>query len=215
MPEADVEIDFDVEWHPADGHVYQWGARVRHGQDEATATYEHSVLSFDTLDDATAQALADDFFDWLEGFVADHEDAGRTVRIFHWTSPEVTRTIRVLGGERADALFERFLDLDEWMDEQFFARDGLSLKVVAPIFGFDWRAEDAGGETSVLKVEAGPQRHRPASRRRRHETWLLSYNEDDCAAQAAIRDGLRHYAGARRITEAPAALRTCPCRGRC
>lgn len=201
VPEADIEIDFDVEWHPADGHVYQWGARVRNGQDETTATYEHSVLSFDTLDDATAQTLADDFFDWLEAFVTDHETAGRNVRIFHWTSPELTKTIRVLGGERADALFERFLDLRKWMDEQFFARDGLSLKVVAPIFGFDWNAEDAGGETSVRKVEEARNTTDPETAQAARE-WLLSYNEDDCAAQAAIRDGLRRTATNERITEA-------------
>lgn len=200
VPEADVEIDFDVEWHPADGHVYQWGARVRQGRDESTATYEHSVLSFEPLDDAAAQALADDFFDWLEGFVAAHEEAGRMVRIFHWTSPEVTKTIRALGGERAEALFERFLDLRRWMDEQFFARDGLSLKVVAPIFGFDWKVEGAGGEASVLKVEQARDTTDPQAA---HEArmWLLSYNEDDCAAQAAIRDGLRHFAVTPRITE--------------
>ena len=206
VPEADVEIDFDVEWHPADGHVYQWGARVRRGQDESSATYEHSVLSFDTLDDASAQRLADGFFGWLEPFVADHEHAGRTVRIFHWTSPEVTRTIRMLGGERAEALFERFLDLRQWMDEQFFARDGLSLKVVAPIFGFGWHVEGAGGEASVGKIEEARDttdpRHAQEAR-----AWLLSYNEDDCAAQAAIRDGLRNCANLSRITEGHFAAR--------
>lgn len=199
VPEADVEIDFDVEWHPADGHVYQWGARVRRAQDEATATYEHSVLSFDPLDDAAAQVLADDFFDWLERFVEEHEDAGRSVRIFHWTSPEVTRTVRALGGERAEALFERFLDLREWMDQHYFARDGLSLKVVAPIFNFKWRAEDAGGETSTRKIEeARDTANAQASQDAR--AWLLDYNEDDCSAQAAIRDGLRRVADLEQIT---------------
>lgn len=200
VPEADIEVDFDVEWHPADGHVYQWGARVRQGQHESTATYEHSVLSFNSLDDATAQTLADEFFHWLEAFVADHEAAGRSVRIFHWTSPELTKTIRVLGGERADALFERFLDLRKWMDEQFFARDGLSVKVVAPIFGFDWKAEGAGGETSVRTVEEARNTTDPETAKVARE-WLLSYNEDDCAAQAAIRDGLRRTGGAARIDE--------------
>lgn len=200
VPIADVEIDFDVEWHPADGHVYQWGARVRQQADDATATYEDTVLSFEPLDDRGAQALADDFFDWLEEFVADHENAGRSVAIYHWTSPEVTKTIRTLGAERAEALFERFLDLRKWMDEEFFARDGLSLKVVAPIFGFKWRAPDAGGETSVLKIEQARDTADPAGAKAARD-WLLAYNEDDCAAQAAIRDGLRSVGGMQRITE--------------
>lgn len=201
VPAADVEIDFDVEWHPADGHVYQWGARVRQGQNEATSTYEHSVLSFDILDDASAQALANDFFTWLERFVADHEDAGRTVRIFHWTSPEVTKTIRALGGDRAEALFERFLDLRRWMDERYFARDGFSLKTVAPLFDFKWRALDAGGETSVMKVEQARNADDPAAALAARE-WLLAYNEDDCAAQAAIRDGLHRLTETDSSTEA-------------
>ena len=200
VPAADVEIDFDVEWHPADGYVYQWGARVRQGQDETTATYDNTVLSFETLDDAKAQALADRFFDWLEGFVADHETAGRTVRIFHWTSPELTKTIRVLGGDRADALFERFLDLRRWMDDEFFARDGLSLKTVAPVFNFKWRADDAGGETSVRKIEDARNATNTESANAAR-VWLEKYNEDDCKAQAVIRDGLRANAAMRQISD--------------
>lgn len=201
VPVADVEIDFDVEWHPADGHVYQWGARVRHGQDEATATYEHSVLSFDTLDDASAYELAQNFFDWMEAFVAEHEAAGRSVGIYHWTTPETRLATKMLGGERADRLFEgRFVDLKALMATHFFARDGFSLKTVAPLFNFQWRSPDAGGETSVLRVEQARNADDPATAQAARE-WLLTYNEDDCTAQAAIRDGLRRLTEASSIAE--------------
>lgn len=188
VPSADVEIDFDVEWHPTDGHVYQWGARVRYNGDEATATYAPTVVSFEALDTASAQALADRFFDWLETFVAEHEAAGHSVAIYHWTSPEITRAARMLGGDRAAALFAgRFVDLARFLEAHYFARGGFSLKTVAPVFGFNWQATDAGGHTSVTKIEqarAGDEAARE---------WLLSYNEDDCAAQAAIRDGLHAH----------------------
>lgn len=192
VPTADVEIDFDVEWHPADGHVYQWGARVRYDSDEATASYAPTIVSFDPLDATSAQALADEFFDWLEAFVTEQETAGRTVAIYHWTSPETTRATRMLGGARAEALFKnRFLDLKAFMEDHYFAREGLSLKVVAPAFGFAWEVPDAGGSTSVTKIEEARAGTEPAARAARE--WLLSYNHDDCAAQAAIRDGLHTY----------------------
>lgn len=199
VPTADVEIDFDVEWHPADGHVYQWGARVRYGSDEATATYEHTALNFDTLDETSAAALAGEFFDWMEAFVAEHEAAGRTVGIYHWTTPETTRAMKMLGPERAARLFDgRFVDLKRWMDQRYVARDGFSLKKVAPLFGFKWDAEDAGGATSIIKIEEARQTDDPALAAAARE-WLLTYNEDDCAAQAAIRDGLHEYIAAATI----------------
>ena len=196
VPTADVEIDFDVEWHPNEGHVYQWGARVRLGQDEATATYEKTVYNFERLDDQAAQALADEFFAWLEGFITDHETAGRTVAVFHWTSPEITKTLRALGDNtRSAALLDRFVDLRAWMADRFFARDGLGLKHVAPLFGFGWRVEDPGGLASVVKIDT-IRLTDIAERAAEAKAWLLSYNEDDCAAQAAIRDGLRRQHGA-------------------
>lgn len=198
VPVADVEIDFDVEWHPTDGFVYQWGARVRYNSDEGTATYAPTVVSFDPLDEPTAHALADRFFAWMEAFVAEQENLGRTVAIYHWTSPETTRATRALGGERAERLFAgRFLDLKRFMEDHYFARDGFSLKVVAPALGFEWDARDAGGATSVVKIEQARAGVEPAASAARQ--WLLTYNEDDCAAQAAIRDGLHAYTHAAHI----------------
>lgn len=198
VPAADVEIDFDVEWHPSDGFVYQWGARVRYNSDDTTATYAPTVVSFDPLAEHTAQALADRFFTWMETFVAEQEELGRTVAIYHWTSPETTRATRALGGERADRLFGgRFLDLKRFMEEHYFARDGFSLKIVAPALGFAWDAPDAGGATSVVKIEEARAGIEPAASAARE--WLLTYNEDDCAAQAWIRDGLHAYTHAAHI----------------
>lgn len=200
VPTADVEVDFDVEWSPEDNRVYQWGARVRYDADEATATYEHTVVSFDSLTDETAAALADEFFSWLESFVAEHEAAGRTVKVFHWTKPETSHTARVLGHERSDRLFKhRFVDLNAFMRQHYTAREGFGLKAVAPVFGFSWANGDAGGSMSTVKVEEA--RHHPDPEvKRAAQAWLMSYNHDDCAAQAAVRDGLRRVADQRVVT---------------
>lgn len=60
--------------------------------------------------------------------------------------------------------------------------------MVAPIFGFDWAADDAGGAESQVKIDlarAGGDEGMAAVQ------WLAAYNESDVAARAAIRDGLR------------------------
>jgi predicted RecB family nuclease len=67
---------------------------------------------------------------------------------------------------------------------------GSSLKKVAPPFGFAWRVNDPGGSVSQTYLTAvhtsTDQQEITAAKQ-----WLLSYNEDDNAAMAAIRDGMR------------------------
>ncbi len=90
--------------------------------------------------------------------------------------------------EVAALLEGRTLDLMDWFKTHFLAAGGNSLKSVAPLFGFAWDVEDAGGSESQVKIDlaraGGPEGE--AARE-----WLTRYNGSDVAAQAAIRDGLR------------------------
>jgi predicted RecB family nuclease len=183
-PSADVEIDFDIEWD-RDGHVYQWGIRVRDGQDDATSRYD-PVISVDPLEPATHEALAAKFTADLRALLAEADAAGRSVAIFHWTKAE---TSRARAFPELDALLNgRTIDLYEWVRASFRVRGTYSIKNVAPMFGFEWGVEDPGGFGSMDKIEqariSGP--NGDAARE-----WCLAYNESDVAAQAAIRDGLR------------------------
>lgn len=196
VPTADIEIDFDVEWHPEDGHVYQWGALIRTHQDNTTADYDtHTAVAFDRLTPATATTLATNFFNDLDALVTAHHTAGRTVRIFHWTSPEEWQTARIgkNGPDPVRNLSERFpglvTDLKTWVEDRYWARDGYSIKHVAPALAFTWTVDDPGGAVSITKIETARTNHPDAPAARQ---WLLDYNRSDCAAQAAIRDGLRH-----------------------
>ena len=60
---------------------------------------------------------------------------------------------------------------------------------MAPAFGFDWRDEDPGGLQSQLWLiearQTSVDETRDAGRAR-----ILTYNEDDVRATAAIRNGL-------------------------
>ncbi|MFC6704740.1 ribonuclease H-like domain-containing protein [Flexivirga alba] len=184
VPTADVEIDFDIEWDRA-GRIYQYGLRVRHGTDETTARYE-PVVSFEPLDVASEVALAEQAADRFAALIADAELRGRRLMIFHWSGVEVSRTRKF---PRLAALLEgRTVDLLAWASTEFVARKSFSIKDVAPIFGFEWGVDDAGGFSSMDKIEHARGTGPDAAAAR---TWCLDYNESDVAAQAAIRDGLR------------------------
>lgn len=186
-PAADVEIDFDIEWD-RDGHVYQWGIRVRDDQDDATSRYD-PVISFDTLDPAAHDALAAEFTTHLAAVLADADAAGRSVAIFHWTQAE---TSRARAFPELDALLSgRTVDLYEWVRANFRVRGTYSIKNVAPMFGFEWGVDDPGGFGSMDKIE---QARTPVPAGDAARQWCLAYNESDVAAQAAIRDGLRRRA---------------------
>lgn len=180
-PSADIEIDFDIE-HDMD-HVYQWGVRIRDGQDDTTARYQPTV-SFAPMDDASEAALADEFADWLEAVLADAQRTGRSVKVFHWSPVEIHKSAKF--PRVAAALAGHTVDLMAWFKAEFFARTSSSIKAVAPLFGFDWEQEDSGGLTALLRIEQA-RAGDPAAK-----DWCLRYNCDDTAAQAAIRDGLRH-----------------------
>ena len=183
VPSADVEIDFDLEWD--DTGIYLWGLRVRQGQDGSTADYKsHSVYSFDPNVDDTE--LAAEVAKRLRAIIAEADANGQTVKVFHWSHPERTRTERF--PDLVEVLHPLLYDLGVWFKENFLSARGWSIKYVAPLFDFHWAVESAGGLNSMekIKIARGEGPEAEAAR-----DWLLRYNECDVAAQAAIRDGIR------------------------
>jgi len=189
VPTAEVEVDFDIEWD-FDERIYLWGLRVRQGQDDDTADYQ-PVYDFGPLDDAGAARLASQFAERIRTLADDAEAQGKTFKIFHWSDPESTKTMKF--ADVAAALDGRLLDIGRWFEKRFFSADGWSIKVVAPALEFGWGVDDPGGAESQVKIEearaGGPDGQAAAE-------WLLTYNRSDVAAQAAVRDGLarRHPA---------------------
>ncbi|MDP3894083.1 TM0106 family RecB-like putative nuclease [Nocardioides sp.] len=189
VPRADVEIDLDIEWD-VDDRVYLWGARLRRGQ--GAATY-HPFVRWEPLDDASERALAEEFTTWLRGVVSTAESAGETVMVVHHAAPEPTYLRRILGPDRVADLLDHFVDLLTFLRRHYVGVHGLGIKKVAPGFGFDWRDEDPGGLQSQGWLVAARAEHDSAERRAARER-VLAYNEDDVAATAAVRDGLRRHA---------------------
>lgn len=192
VPSAETEIDLDIEWG-ADGRVYLWGARVREGQDESSATFL-PFADWSPLDAATERDLAERFAAWLREL---RDQSGGSVRVFHWSAAEPSRLKKILGAAASDLLDPAtglFTDLESVFKAQFFSVHGTSIKTVAPYFGFSWRACDAGGSMSQARLDAAREHGADAADAR---AWLLGYNADDTTAMAVIRDGMRHWTPAR------------------
>ena len=196
VPSADIEIDFDIE-NDADNRVYMWGVRIRRGTDDSTARYLPDFISWEPLDESSERELGRKFIDWLRAQCDAATAAGETIAVFHWSNHEIARLRSILGlAEIGDLIHQQtgvFVDLRKVFESNFFSLHGSRLKVVAPIFDFTWRVDDPSGSGSQLylsKVHNGDESEAADARR-----WLLSYNEDDTAATAAIRDGMRTWDG--------------------
>lgn len=189
VPTFDVEIDFDIEWDE-DQLVYLWGAIVRREQDPSTETFEHARYEFAEQTHADAEALAARFFANLDTVIDDANAAGKTIGLFHWTPPEQWQTGKFLGETLSDRYGAELVhDLQIWVKNTYFSRDGFSLKKIAPACGFAWTVDEAGGDMSMVMVDQFRTSPDPAEREAA-KAWLLSYNEADCRAQSAIRDHL-------------------------
>ena len=184
VPRADIEIDFDIEWDNSN-RIYQWGLRVREGQDEETARYE-PVVSFNELDDDAELALAEQAAARIMDLRAQAEKAGKKVAVYHWHHVEVSNT-RKFDCVTA-ALDGITLDLLSWFARTFRVQGSAGIKTIAQLFGFNWAVDDPGGRLSMLKIDVA-RAGGPAAAEA--QQWCLSYNESDVAAQATIRDGLR------------------------
>ncbi len=141
VPGADVEVDLDIEWDN-DDRIYQWGLRIRDGQDDTTSRYE-PVVSFESLDEAAEAALAEKFADRIHRLRCQADQEGKSLKIFHWHHPETRRTRKFSAVEAV--LDGVTFDLRQWFDREYFARTSSSIKDVAAIFGFRWGVDDPGG----------------------------------------------------------------------
>jgi predicted RecB family nuclease len=182
LPDAAHQIDFDVETYL--GSLYLAGLLV----------HEPEGSAFRPISDwsgtpAGERRVLEGLFRFLDS-VAERGDAV----VYHWTDYERTilreasirHGLSLRSAPSVDEWFDQFgCDLWSWIKQRFVSPNGYSLKVIAPLCGFDWRDGDPGGAQSELwYVDAldGDDEQR---------VRILEYNEDDVAAQAAIRRWVR------------------------
>ena len=86
-----------------------------------------------------------------------------------------------------------FVDVEKVFKANFTSLRGSSIKKVAPLFGFSFGVSTSQGgavsQTYLATVRTSSDPNDVAAAKQ----WLLSYNEDDTAAMAAIRDGMRTW----------------------
>lgn len=185
LPSARREVDFDIETY--DGRIYLAGFLVTE-EDES-----HFDPIIDWLGtDASERRFIGALFDRLASYATDD-----TV-VLHWSDYE--RAQLELAAERHDLSIEGFskvsewfegfaVDLYDWTKSRFVSPHGFSLKAIAPMCGFEWRDDDPGGLQSEIWYELMLDGDRAMRSR------LLEYNEDDVAAQLAIRRWIRDQDG--------------------
>ena len=119
---------------------------------------------------------------------------GLTFAAFCYNAGAENRQLRRLGlGAGIQSEIEAFIASDEWVDmlrvfdSQLITGGSIGLKMTAPLAGFSWSVDDAGGAESMvmhdIAVAGTTERERQDARR-----WLLAYNEDDVRATFVLRE---------------------------
>lgn len=196
IPRADVEIDFDIE-NDRSARVYLWGIFVT---DHVTGEsgFDHTT-SWEELDAESEARLAARFWLRLNAIVDAARNAGKSVRIYHYSTPEPNNLLRIATDgldpdlpsvhEVSTLIDDAFVDMYPIMRENYFGRDGLGLKVAASRgAGFSWRDEDPGGLQSITWLEQVRAGESQLKQR------VLEYNEDDVRATLALRTWLDRQA---------------------
>lgn len=191
LPVHDIEIDFDIE--DAEEHVYLYGLNVtRRG--ETTGRY---VPIDDLPGCGTDEPVQDRALAFFTDLIREAEQTGQSLAIYHWTHHERSQVKKV-----NPALFEAIdgymVDMHKRVKAAFFDRDGLSIKTVAPLAGFAWAADDAGGDVSRIHYATATTHPDPAQRQEAAR-WLRDYNGDDCRATLVLRQFLRDLADAEHV----------------
>lgn len=181
VPSARREVDFDIETYG--GRIYLAGFLVT----------ENDESRFDPVVDWVGNHDTERIFvEEMFGRLASYGDEDTVV--LHWSDYE--RMQLVAAGKRHDLTIQGYASVSDWFDQHaidlyqwtrtmFESPTGFSLKAIAPLCGFHWRDDDPGGLQSEIWYEmmlAGDELMRER---------LLQYNEDDVAAQRAIRTWIR------------------------
>jgi predicted RecB family nuclease len=193
VPRGDVEVDVDME-STNDG-CYLWGALVTdHGAGSASAYLPFVTWDAD-IERGEEKAFAA-FWAWFTDLRARTHADGLAFRAYCYSkNAEETQMRRVAGRLGLLDEVEEFLASDEWVDllrvtaRQLVTGRSMGLKETAPLAGFAWRADDAGGTQAMVAYDTAVDEEDPIAQGEA-QGFILEYNEDDVRATAALREWL-------------------------
>lgn len=219
IPTFDIEIDIDIENSQGalqeigfdesvePDRLYLYGY-ITH---DRTATSDWITSLAGTFEDYSGSRVGEHsvylrMWDYLQEKIAQALIAGKTIGIFHYSSHELTwwrkwvTNFADLAGTPSSTEMEDFID--HYMHDLYPVAQKIvfppnskspicnySIKTLAPLAGFNWHAEDAGGANSLLKCKEAISGLEPAANNA--QDWLRKYNIDDVMATMALRNWLR------------------------
>jgi|LauGreDrversion4_2_1035121.scaffolds.fasta_scaffold38581_2 predicted RecB family nuclease len=215
VPEFDIEIDIDLENSQEaireagfedsigrDGvYLYGYGIYERFKNSDWKFSSFGYFDNYEDTDQAEFKVLSS-MWSFLQDQVRNAEAQGKTIGIFHY-SPHEPKWWRYFVSRHAakpgtptlksieDFMTKYFFDLYPIAQEVVFPVTGYSIKVLAPLAGFNWRMNDAGGGNSIVYYQSATSREIPELERSAAINWLRTYNEDDVRATMAVREYLR------------------------
>jgi len=189
VPRADVEIDVDME--STELGCYMWGSYVSDRSNTGIA--ETGYRPFVKWEPLTPDVEAENslrFWRWLMQVRQGCHTAGLTFAAYCYNAGAENTYLRRLGiAEEAVAeAIDAFVSSGEWIDmlrewdSQLITGGSSSLKTTAPLAGFQWEVDDAGGGESMIKHDLATHGDKAA------QDWLLAYNRGDVEATLAVRD---------------------------
>lgn len=194
---ADVEVDVDMESFGEDG-AYLWGTLLTDNTVGEVQPYRPFVTwePLPTVDEARSFA---EFWQWLMTVRNSARAQGKSFAAYCYSEQAENRWLRGSAdrfagrpGIPARAKVDAFIASAEWVDifaavgRNFLSPNGKGLKRVAPVAGFRWRDDDAGGAASMDWYRHAVGLNEAVDLRQRQR--LLEYNEDDVTATKVLRE---------------------------
>jgi predicted RecB family nuclease len=200
VPRADIEVDVDME-NVNDG-CYLWGTLLNVRDTSGAPASEYLPFfswNLDTRVGEIEEFLG--FWNWFSDLRTEAARTGTTFRAYCYSQGAENGQLRRLAercGLKDDV--EEFIQSEQWVDLLPIVRDHLitglpsmGLKTVAPLAGFAWRGDDAGGDSAMVRYVEATTDPDPLLRSEARR-WILDYNQDDVRATAALREWLDHDA---------------------
>lgn len=192
VPRSPVEVDLDIETAD-DGSTYLWGCLVTGRAEEPEFVHFSRFAHFDAVSEVE---LAEEFARWLVALIDEYPDT----LIYHYSDYETVHLRRIAARSDDPALArlvtligDHFVDLYNYVRQNFVGVSGLGLKVVATKgAGFEWRDEDPGGLQSQSWF-ADACDHEDLAVRDAARQRVLNYNEDDVRATLAVRNWMQSF----------------------
>ena len=215
IPVFDVEIDIDLENSQAAAQeaeledspgrdvLYMYGFGIH----DRTINPDWRSVAINCIDDYSDTDQSDfninsQMWSRLEEEVSKAEAAGKTVGIFHYGSHEQIwwkKFAYIHAAKPETPTLER---IESFMAKYFvnllpIARQvalpvtGYSIKTLAPLAGFNWEVDSAGGDNSIVVYQRATSSQSSPEQKSQAIQWLRDYNRDDVKATFAVREYLR------------------------